>query len=78
MVFSGAYSLWLFNRIVYGNLKVQYLSNFKDLDKKEIYIFFPLVFFTILFGIFPDIILNALCFSIIDLTSFISDNMYTF
>ena len=26
MVFGGAYSLWLFNRISYGNLKLQYID----------------------------------------------------
>jgi NADH:ubiquinone oxidoreductase subunit 4 (subunit M) len=27
MVLGGGYSLWLLNRIVYGNLKIQYLTN---------------------------------------------------
>jgi len=31
MFLGGGYSLWLFNRLVYGNLKIQYLTNFQDL-----------------------------------------------
>jgi NADH-quinone oxidoreductase subunit M len=28
VIIGGAYSLWLFNRIAYGNLKTQYTKNF--------------------------------------------------
>jgi NADH-quinone oxidoreductase subunit M len=76
VIFSGAYSLFLFNRIVYGNLKTQYLSNFRDLDQKEGFVFVPLVFFTLFFGIFPEALFNALSFGILDLTLFISDTFY--
>jgi NADH-quinone oxidoreductase subunit M len=76
VIFSGAYSLFLFNRIVYGNLKTQYLSNFRDLDQKEGFVFIPLVFFTLFFGIFPEALFNVLSFGILDLTLFISDTFY--
>jgi len=39
MVIGGCYSLWLFNRISYGNLKVQYLKEYIDINKREAYIF---------------------------------------
>ena len=35
MVFGGAYSLWLFNRISYGNLKLQYIDHFSDINKEN-------------------------------------------
>ncbi len=60
IVLSGAYSLWLFNRIAYGNLKVGFIKGFSDLSRREFYIFAPLAFLTILFGIFPDPIINKL------------------
>ena len=34
MIIGGCYSLWLFNRISYGNLKVQYLKDYIDINKK--------------------------------------------
>ena len=60
IVLSGAYSLWLFNRIAYGNLKVSFIKGFADLNRREFYILAPLAFLTILFGIFPDPIINKL------------------
>lgn len=64
MILGGCYSLWLFNRISYGNLKTQYISNFIDLNKREIYIFFPLIFGTVVLGIFPNIILDSIHISV--------------
>jgi proton-translocating NADH-quinone oxidoreductase chain M len=60
MILGGGYSLWLFNRIAYGNLKIQYLTNFQDLTLREFFVFFPLIFFTFLMGIYPEIFLNVI------------------
>ena len=32
MIVGGGYSLWVFNRIAYGNLKTQYLSKFTKIQ----------------------------------------------
>jgi NADH-quinone oxidoreductase subunit M len=32
VILCGAYSLWLYNRIIFGNLKMTSISLFKDLD----------------------------------------------
>ena len=60
IVLSGAYSLWLFNRIAYGNVKLQYFHNIVDLKERELHIFLPLIFFTLILGIFPNFVLNKL------------------
>lgn len=54
IIFSSCYSLWLFNRIAFGNLKSFYLIKSIDLSKKEIFVFIPLVFYTLLLGIAPN------------------------
>ena len=64
MVLGGCYSLWLFNRISYGNLKSQYLIYFKDLNKREFFILFPLIFGTLVMGIYPDIFLSPMHMSV--------------
>jgi proton-translocating NADH-quinone oxidoreductase chain M len=59
MILGGCYSLWLFNRVAYGNLKNHYLNNdFFDLNKREIYYLSPLVICTFFFGIYPEIFLD--------------------
>lgn len=64
MVIGGCYSLWLFNRISYGNLKVQYLKGYIDISKREAFIFLPLILGTIVIGLYPEIFLNSMHMSI--------------
>ena len=60
MVWGGCYSLWLFNRIAYGNIKTQYISNFIDLNSREFYIFLPLISGTLLMGVYPNVFLDPI------------------
>ena len=57
MILGGCYSLWLFNRVCYGNLKNQYIQNFVDLNKREFLVFLPLILGTLFMGLFPNIFL---------------------
>ena len=60
MIISGGYSLWLFNRISYGNIKLQYINFFLDLSYREFLVFIPLVFGSIVSGIYSSIFLNSI------------------
>lgn len=60
MVIGGCYSLWLFNRIAYGNLKTQYFNQLLDINKKEFLIFLPLIIGTIVMGLLPSIFLDLI------------------
>ena len=64
MILGGGYSLWLFNRVVYGNLKTQYLGYFCDVEKREFFIFLPLLLGTLIMGVYPDIFLNPMHMSL--------------
>lgn len=64
MVIGGCYSLWLFNRIAYGNLKTQYFSSFLDINKREFVVFLPLILGTLTIGLIPDIFLNSIHMSV--------------
>jgi len=64
MVIGGCYSLWLFNRIIYGNLKTQYFNEFIDINKREFLTFFPLIIGTIFMGLLPNIFLAPIHFSV--------------
>ena len=60
IIIGGAYSLWLFNWIAFGNLKTQYLNTFSDLNFREFLIFIPLIINIILVGLYPEIFLSLL------------------
>ena len=64
MIIGGCYSLWLFNRISYGNLKIQYLRDYIDINRREVFIFLPLIFGTITIGLYPEIFLNSMHMSV--------------
>jgi proton-translocating NADH-quinone oxidoreductase chain M len=60
IILGGAYSLWLLNRILYGNLKTQYLHSFSDLNRREVYIYTILTFIILYFGIYPEIFFRTI------------------
>jgi len=65
MILGSIYSLWLFNRISYGNLKIQFLGNqFLDLNKNEFYSLLPLLIGTLFMGIYPEIFLSSMHLSL--------------
>lgn len=60
VVLSGAYSLWLYNRVVFGNLKEHYTLQFIDMDFREFSVMFPLLVFVFLIGVYPSVFLSYL------------------
>lgn len=64
MVIGACYSLWLFNRISYGNLKTQYFTYYSDISKREFFIFFPLLVGTLVMGLYPEIFLESIHMSV--------------
>ena len=71
MIIGGAYSLWLFNRISYGNLKIQYISKFLDLSLREFFVFLPLILGTLIVGVYPNIFLTSIHMSVNNLIEII-------
>jgi proton-translocating NADH-quinone oxidoreductase chain M len=58
--FGSLYSIWLYNRICFGNLKIQYNSIYIDISKREFCIFFPFIFMVLLLGLVPSFFLDYL------------------
>jgi NADH:ubiquinone oxidoreductase subunit 4 (subunit M) len=52
------YSLFLFNRLVFGNLKIEFIRFFSDFTRREFYIVFILFLFIIYFGLFPNLLFD--------------------
>lgn len=64
IVLGGIYSLWLLNRILYGNLKLQYLHTFTDLNRREVLVLGPLALAVLYVGVYPEVFLDGLHASI--------------
>ena len=67
MILGGGYSLWLFNRIAFGNLKNQYIIKTLDLNKREVLVLLPMVVYTLVLGLIPDFYLNSVHMSVSNL-----------
>jgi NADH-ubiquinone oxidoreductase chain 4 len=65
IILSAAYSIYLFNRISFGGSFSKFFEeNFSDLTKREFFLLFTLVFFTVLFGIYPSLLLDGLHYNV--------------
>ncbi len=64
IIFAAAYMLWLYKRVVFGNLLNNELKNMIDLKKNEIIILWSLAIPTIFFGFYPDPLLNTIEISV--------------
>lgn len=69
MVFGAVYSLWLANRICFGNLKLYSVQEFQDLGRRESMILIPFIVLTFLLGIYPDPVLNTMHMSSLHILS---------
>ncbi|MFG1294707.1 NADH-quinone oxidoreductase subunit M [Xanthobacter variabilis] len=58
VILSAAYALYLYWRVIFGKLEKDSLKNILDLSPRELAILVPLVFITILFGVWPAPILD--------------------
>jgi NADH-quinone oxidoreductase subunit M len=66
-ILSAAYALWLYRKVVFGALTKPSLATIRDLDYREIITLGPLVFLTILFGIYPKPVLDMSAASVAQL-----------
>ena len=56
VILSAAYALWLYRRVVFGDLIKESLRTISDMDRREKAIFAPLVVMTLLLGIYPSLV----------------------
>jgi NADH-ubiquinone oxidoreductase chain 4 len=66
IVLSACYSIYLYNRISYGSYS-PYLNPVKDINRREFNLLIALLIPTILLGIFPNVLLDALHVSVTSL-----------
>jgi len=58
VILSAGYALWLYRRVVFGDLVKQSLKGIEDMNSREIAVMAPLVAMTILLGIYPSLALD--------------------
>jgi NADH-ubiquinone oxidoreductase chain 4 len=65
IVFSAAYTIFMYNRIVFGgSYSMYFIKNIGDVTKREFIMLLIFVIFTVLFGVYPAPILDGLHYSV--------------
>ena len=60
VVLAATYSLWLYRKIIFGQLIKDDLKDILDLSSREIIIFVPLILLTVLIGVYPMPVLEII------------------
>jgi NADH-quinone oxidoreductase subunit M len=60
VILSAGYALWLYRRVVFGDLIKESLKTIQDMDRREKAMFAPLVAATILLGVYPALVLDMI------------------
>lgn len=68
LVLGAVYMLYLYKRVMFGQITNTTVDNLVDLDYREKFIYIPLVLLTILLGIYPNIITELLHIPVLDIT----------
>ncbi|PIE11398.1 MAG: NADH-quinone oxidoreductase subunit M [Rhodobacterales bacterium] len=60
VIFSAGYALWLYRRVVFGDLIKESLKTITDMTTREKLIFAPLVVMTLWLGVYPSAVTNII------------------
>jgi NADH-quinone oxidoreductase subunit M len=60
VILSAGYALWLYRRVVFGDLIKESLKSIRDMDRREKALFAPLVAATLILGIYPALVLDVI------------------
>jgi proton-translocating NADH-quinone oxidoreductase chain M len=60
----STYSIWLYNRIMFGNLSIE-TSSYTDVDNLDLFIIQILLFVILVFGFYPHFVTNFIYFDIV-------------
>lgn len=64
IVLSAVYTIFMFNRIIFGGIFKEWDTYLPDLNKREYSMLLLLVIFTVVLGIYPSIILDGLNYNV--------------
>ncbi|MFW8592615.1 NADH-quinone oxidoreductase subunit M [Cribrihabitans neustonicus] len=60
VIFSAGYALWLYRRVVFGDLIKGSLKTIQDMSARERVIFAPLVAMTLILGVYPALVTDII------------------
>ena len=78
VILGAAYILWLYRRVIFGDITNPEVNNLNDINKSETIILSFLAIVSILFGFYPDPLLSSTSTSVENLIILFENNLKTF
>ena len=75
VILGAAYMLWLYRRVIFGNLKNKDLFKITDLNSSEKFILWSLAIPVLFFGFYPELLFNTIETSVKDLIEMYNFNV---
>ncbi len=69
VILSAAYALWLYRRVMFGDLIKEALKSITDMDRREKVVFAPLIAMTLILGVYPSLVTDIIGPSVTALVS---------
>ncbi len=60
LLLGAAYNLWMYKRVIYGKVANEGVASLKDIDRRELAILGTLAFVVLLFGVWPNPLLEVM------------------
>ncbi len=75
VILGAAYMLWLYKRVIFGELKNKQLLTINELNKSELFILICLALPVLFFGFYPEPLLNTVEVSVSNLIEMYNNNL---
>ncbi len=79
VIFAAVYLLWMYQRVVFGEIKNQKLTQeLTDINKRELVVLLPIILFIVWIGVYPATFLKLTETSAQTILQFVNNNTYDF
>jgi len=75
MILGAAYMLWLYKRVIFGDVGNKNIEKLTDIDKREYIIFIPIIIGVFWLGVYPESFSIEFKESVINLVSSINNRI---
>jgi NADH-quinone oxidoreductase subunit M len=74
LIFGAAYSLWMYKRVIFGEIASHHVRHLTDINAREIAMLGLLAFFVLLMGLYPKLFTDALHVSVQNLLAHVAQS----
>ena len=72
LILGAAYTLWMYKRVIFGEVANQAVAALKDVDRRELLVLSTFAFFVLLAGVFPAFLVEVMEASVTDLLAHVA------